>query len=115
MNIEQFKNTDFLIMDKFFPNYVIPLSFIENNDIVLENVLFMFYSVVNNDNYSMARFYFALSYETSLNSEQILNKDFCGFSPNKVIIFKTDKEKAENLINIIKATPLYREHYSDCL
>jgi hypothetical protein len=115
MPLEQFKNNTLIVLDKFCPDYTIPLSFIEKNEILLENVLFMFYSVVFNDKYSMARFYFSLSFEESLTSEEILNKDFCGFSPNSVVVFNVDKEKAEKLSGIIKASPIYKKHYSECL
>lgn len=115
MNIEQFKNTGFLILEKYVPDYIIPLSFFKSNDFQFENVLFMFYSVVNNANYSDARFYYSTSFERTINSQDILDKDFCGFLPNDVVIFKTTEEKAEKLIVELKATPLFKNNYSECL
>ena len=46
MSIEQYKNDSFKILGKYFPDYVIPFSYFENNDIKFENILFIFYSVV---------------------------------------------------------------------
>jgi hypothetical protein len=117
MSINQYENNSFLVLEKYSPEYVIPFSYFENNEIEFENVLFMFYSVVSNEknNYNRELYYYSLSYETSLTSQDILDKDLCGFSPNEVVIFKTSKEKAEKLISIIKSTPLFKNSYSECL
>lgn len=115
MQIEQYKNNSLVVLDKYLPDYVIPLSFVQNNTIEFEDVLFMFYSIVNNTNYSNARFYYSASFEEKISSQDILNQDFCGFSPNGVIIFKTTEEKAEKLITELKSTPLFKNHYSECL
>lgn len=114
MSLDKYKNTEFLILKKFCPDYVIPFSAVANNDLVFNNVLFMFYSQVHNDNYTNAIFYHSLSHENSINSSAILNKDFCGFLPSKVLIFEVSKEKAEKLISIIKETPLFKNNYSEC-
>lgn len=115
MLIQQFKNNSLLILDKYLPDYVIPFSFIVDNDIKFENALFMFYSIVSNTNYFDARFYHSASFEKTLSSKDILNKDFCGFSPNEIIIFNTTEKTAKSIIEKIKSTPLYKENYSDCL
>jgi hypothetical protein len=117
MSIEKYKNTDFIVNKSFCPDYVIPFSYFESNEIEFENVLFMFYSIVSNDknNHTRDLYYHSLSYETALTSQDILDKDFCGFSPNEVVLFKTTKEKAEKLIEIIKATKFFKNNYSECL
>lgn len=115
MSIEQYKNDSFKILGKYFPDYVIPFSYFENNDIKFENILFIFYSVVNNINYFNAIFYYSANFEKNLNSQDILNKDFCGFSPNEVIIFNISKEKAVELIKELKSTRMYKNNYSECL
>lgn len=115
MSIEQYKNNSLVVLDKYLPDYVIPFSFVQNNTIEFENVLFMFYSIVNNTNYSDARFYYSASFEEKISSQDILNRDFCGFSPNEIIIFKIEKETAEKLITELKATPLLKNNYSECL
>lgn len=115
MSIEQYKNNSLVVLDKYLPDYVIPLSFFENNPVEFENVLFMFYSIVNNINYFDARFYYSASFEEKINSQDILNRDFCGFSPNEVIIFKATKETAEKLISELKLTPLLKNNYNECL
>lgn len=115
MLIENFKNNSLVVLDKYLPDYVIPFSFVQKNIVEFENVLFMFYSIVNNNSYFDARFYYSASFEENINSQDILNKDFCGFFPNGVIIFKTDVETAEKLIEELKATPLYKNNYNECL
>ena len=115
MSIEQYKNNTLVLLDKYLPDYVIPFSFVENNDIEFENVLFMFYSIVSNDSYFNARFYYSPSFEKSINKEDILKKDFCGFSPNGVILLEATEDKAEKLIVELKSTPIFKNHYNECL
>lgn len=114
MPLEQFKNNDLLVLGKYSPDYVIPLSYIESNEVELENIFFMFYTVINNDNYFNARFYHSASIEETLNSYEILNKDFCGFSSHKVVIFNASNKNSINVITEIKASPFYKNHYSEC-
>lgn len=114
MSLEQFKNNNPFVLD-YTPNYIIPMSFIETNDIELNNVLIVFYSLINNKNYFDNRIYHTISFEYSITSNEILNKNFNGFSPNEILIFNKSEKTSLDISNGIKSSDLYKKSYKDCL
>ena len=113
--LEKFENTDLLLLEKYRPDYVISFDSIKNIKCDFHDVLLVFYSLVNNTNYPLVYFCHSLSYNEVTNKQDILSKDFCGFSPSRVLVFKITKKNAIQVIEELKKSKIFKNDYLDCL
>ena len=113
--LERFENTDLLLLDKYRPDYVISFDYIQKIEYKFHNVLLIFHSLINNTKHNLVHFYHSPSYNKIINNQDILSKDFCGFSPSGVLVFKLTKKNALQVTNELKESKIFKSKYSDCL
>lgn len=113
--LDSFKNSDLRILNKYTPNYIISLPYLNDDSIEINNCICVFYSVIHAPKIEFKRVYFNARFYRKLtkNDLNLKKENKKGFSPNGAFIIKVSESDSEAVIQDIENSNSYFDNFSD--